>query len=435
MEKIDSTITKKTTVNEQQTQQQQGYLPPSSSSTATTNDRRMIIDVMSIASQDRKEYVETQSQVFQNHATVRHFWNVTEADDGPEWMNCSTTMNEGSVKRYVQQCRKRHNTEFLIQYRYFVPGWVLRKPNPVGWVCAQVRPGSAVAALGKKYSTTPTELLPDFALLVDDDTIFHMDILVNHLQRYIVGATPVTRIWAGCLTTLSRAHFTRYAYFGGAGLVWSKGSLNRLIQRVHCHSPNNLQQQQSQENGQDEDPSSSLFVQQVCQRIDQNLITEKDLFVEGMYVYEFIDKVFHHNPNCFFSDWLLSYFINYYYLSDPVLLVNNDDQESNTSIWHATTPTITTATTTKDGQRNQQQQEPSRIHPLYGDDSVQMFYNDSLPVGSICEQTNIKPATDETCTDETPICHYVGPTMMMMRRSRSHIHIHSLNNNNTIVAG
>ena len=41
-----------------------------------------------------------------------------------------------------------------------------------------------------------------------------------------------------------------------------------------------------------------------------------------------------------------------------------------------------------------------------------MFYNDSLPIGSICEQTNIKPATDETCSTNTPICHYVDPIMM-----------------------
>ena len=329
MEKIDSAIMKTTTtttmVNQRQKQQQQPQ--QQQRSTTTTSNRRTIIDVISIASQDRKEYVETQSELFQKHATVRHFWNVTEVDDGVQWMNCSTTMTERSVKRYIQQCRKRHNTQFLIQYRYFVPGWVLRKPNPIGWVCAQVRPGSAIAALGKKYTSSMVEL-PDFALLIDDDTIFHMDILEKHLQKYndddTTTTTSTAKIWAGCLTTLSRAHFTRYAYFGGAGLVWSKGSLNRLIQRIHCHSTTNPATTTTSQD-------LSLFVEQVCQRIDQNLIMEKDVFVEGMYMYEFIDRVYHTNPNCFFSDWLLSYFINYYYLSDAVEL---NEQESTTSIWH-----------------------------------------------------------------------------------------------------
>jgi hypothetical protein len=61
------------------------------------------------------------------------------------------------------------------------------------------------------------------------------------------------------------------------------------------------------------------FQSQVCQRVQQNLLNERDRFVEGMTLSDLSYELSKSAPDfCLNSDWLYAYLINYYYLSDPI---------------------------------------------------------------------------------------------------------------------
>jgi hypothetical protein len=359
--------------------------------------RRLVIDVMSIASKERPEYSATQAETWASHSTVRHFWTVTEDDDAnhPIGGNCSATLNTSAkIQQYVTACREKHSSGFLEQYRFFPARWVLRKSNPAGWLCAQIRVGTALAKLARKYllaaaSTLPPtsirDQLPDFALLVDDDTMFQMNLLEEHMQDF---STADPLIWAGCLNILPRGkEIDRFSPFGGAGTVWSKSALERLLQPIYCHPDN------EDEDNNNNKSTSPPFVLNVCERIQENLILERELFEEGMYMFEFIERVYYQNPNCFHSDWLLGHFIHYYYLSEPIMPNVSDGVEKEQNPWWDLA-----------GQ--------GRLLPLHDPDSVGVFYNESLPDGQLCSHTNKKSQTNETCHKDSLVCHYVHPNRM-----------------------
>lgn len=347
----------------------------------------LVVDVMSIGSNTRPDYTQTQAETWASHPIIRNFWSVTEDDDNSssEWgFNCSAIAN---IQDYVSNCRNRHATGFLQQYRFFPARWVLRKANPVGWLCAQVRVGTALATLARRYlaaedgNAAPHGNLPDFVLLVDDDTMFQMDLLLeDHLQHFRADNSPT--ILAGCLNVLPREQeeVDRFSPFGGAGTVWSRGALERLLQPIHCQEGGSI-------SGNKVPSSTRSFAKNVCERMKENLILERDLFEDGMYMFEFIERVYHRYPNCFHSDWLLGHFIHYYILSEPMEPVNN-----NNHWWDVK------------GQ--------GRLLPLHNPDSVGVFYNESLPDGRLCSNTNQNPQTNETCLKDSLVCHYITPERM-----------------------
>jgi hypothetical protein len=232
-------------------------------------------------------------------------------------------------------------------------------------LCAQVRPGSGIGKIGRMYmSRGVNDSLPSYLFLIDDDTMVHVDMFLRRIVDMRDSNIPM--VYAGCLTILQHLPYYRYSPYGGAGTFWSKGSIERLLQPIHC------QNSSSKENLR---PDLLLFVQNVCARIQENLILEQPLFEEGMRMFEFIETVFHHHPNCFHSDWLVGHFVQYYYLSDIE--------------W-------------KD--------HGGYMHPLHHQDSVQYYYNNlqnnTSKIGKYC-------ALDKhTCDESNLLCHYVTPEIM-----------------------
>ena len=175
-------------------------------------------------------------------------------------------------------------------------------------------------------------------------------------------------VYAGCLTIQRKHPFYRFSPYGGVGTFWSKESIHRLLEPIHCNTT-----AASNGNRPPRTESRQKFVENVCARIQENLILEKTLFKEGMYMFEFVEQVFQHDPNCFHSDWLVGHFVHYYHLSDR--------------IW-------------EDGVLNS-----SYLHPLDGADSTQYYYNSSL-TGKYCALRK------DTCDENYTVCHYVTPEIM-----------------------
>jgi hypothetical protein len=98
--------------------------------------------------------------------------------------------------------------------------WLLKKQNPGGWLCAQTRPIVALYKVAlRKYRM---EELPDYLIIVDDDTHLNLPMIHDYFQSdptYFAAARTI----AGCLVRkhVWQLHFT--LAFGGYGIFFSKG--------------------------------------------------------------------------------------------------------------------------------------------------------------------------------------------------------------------
>uniref|UniRef100_A0A6U1S7A2 N-acetylgalactosaminide beta-1,3-galactosyltransferase n=1 Tax=Cyclophora tenuis TaxID=216820 RepID=A0A6U1S7A2_CYCTE len=195
---------------------------------------------------------------------------------------------------------------------YASKNWLKNKTNPVGWMCAQARPTVAFPALLRKYQsemeTRPKNTLPDYVLVLDDDTYYNMEMVGQYLKQYD-AETP--RAIAGCMvrSPIWLIHYT--IPFGGFGLIMSRGALKNFMKPVNCSST-----------------VKDEFSESACRRLKDNQIDEEAYFRDGMSVSELMETYtssqpyrLHHNWTigyCLHSDWMWGFFINYYNISKHV---------------------------------------------------------------------------------------------------------------------
>jgi hypothetical protein len=188
----------------------------------------------------------------------------------------------------------------------------LKKKNPVGWICAIKRPPFSLAKLAESYRIGLKQgyQLPDYLMVLDDDTYVNMEELERSIvTQNISKDTPA--VFAGCLVR-APIHIVNFTFpFGGWGAYFSKGALHRLIKPIFCNESKSYFRNEGDE-----------FQLKVCGRIGENLLNEKTLFNNGMSVSDLMGKFTMQNPFCLHADWVFGYFINYYYLSEHI--VDND---------------------------------------------------------------------------------------------------------------
>jgi hypothetical protein len=224
--------------------------------TTSSPDVVFVVDVLSVGSLHRLDYIEAQKQTFGSHVSVRHFFNVTEADDADP--ACATNLSRTDVVAISNWCKstKQWNAtrQFVLHYLqgpYARADWLMKKANPAGWMCAQSRPVQGMYKVLQMYrdqyqrdrdyhqssttSSSSSSSLPDYLLIVDDDTYYNMDIFLEYLQtnpRYVNSSVPSAI--AGCLvrSPISAIHLT--LPFGGYGITLSKGYLEKIMRPLDC---------------------------------------------------------------------------------------------------------------------------------------------------------------------------------------------------------
>jgi hypothetical protein len=167
--------------------------------------------------------------------------------------------------------------------------WVLKKKNPVGWLCAQ--PGfmaGFVKAIQENYylhgqntngpknagtTTTTTRMaFPDYLLLVDDDTIINISQLWNTELQFHNRDVGMKYVATGCRVR----DVDLYSAFGGFGTLFSRGTLEHLTTPIVCNTTTTGQQQKG--------PYMERTT--VCKRIEENLLGERPFFHDGMTLVE-----------------------------------------------------------------------------------------------------------------------------------------------------
>jgi hypothetical protein len=318
-------------------------------------DGQPVVDVMSTGSQTRLDFLDGQVNSWASHSYVRHFWGFSELDDVDP--NCSATI--GKTNDHFRMCKRvipKKSDSVLMKYFQMAYGGGTRS-KPGGWHCAQTRFGQALGRVGAEYRkrirqyyddenhppgslSAISSILPDYLFLVDDDTYVNVEIIANQIKSELAGVTttnnnnqnimmvptttPTTmypRAYAGCASFDSRVNIT--VPIGGFAVFLTRGSVLRLITPIFCNRTTTTT------NTDDDDDDDHLlgelekelrhFQSQVCQRLQQNILLERDRFVEGMTLSDLSYELSKSAPDfCLNSDWLYAYFINYYYLSDPI---------------------------------------------------------------------------------------------------------------------
>ena len=191
--------------------------------------RRLSLDVISIGSISRLDYVTTQADTFGSHPLIRAFHPVTESDVMNE--TCGGNMTTDDFNNIVLLCKQNYTvleprwSRFVRQY--FAPKKLLStKKNPMGWLCAQTRPAMALYHALINYNG----VFPDYLVIIDDDSYLNVELLYEHLRSRHESDRKRPTMLAGCLFSLKEG--IEFPH-GGFGVVLNSAFLKSLAtQRV-----------------------------------------------------------------------------------------------------------------------------------------------------------------------------------------------------------
>jgi len=273
--------------------------------TSSNNNQRrrpVVVDIMSFGSISRTHLLETQKTTWASHPIVRHFFNVTELNDA----NPNCIYGKRDIYKITRRCRSKRTQGLWPRYQMMPAKLTLgkAKTNPMGWHCGHARPGTGIGVLGRWYRRHSQSSLPDFILFVDDDNLYNPYFLQQRLQT---EDPSIPKVWAGCLKIDFPTPPHRFWLYGGGGSIWSRASMERAIQPIHCNSSSSA-------------PEDDEFEKHVCHQLNHSnslLLQEQKYWRDGMSVSDLMYEFANRN-GCIYSDYMQSFFVNYYHLSSQV---------------------------------------------------------------------------------------------------------------------
>ena len=374
--------------------------------TSTSSQHHNItIDIVSVGSNTRFEYLQTQYDTLGSHGNVRHFVTVTEQDDSD--IDCTARLTNHDAYSISDWCHEHNdvintNTNsnskqqqpltWSRKYsKYFISRQALMKKvkgngvgngngnannndsssgggdSAIGWLCAQRRSVTGVSKMYRLHyknpsmyasnddttttSTAVVDLLPDYLLLIDDDTYVNIDRLLKHLaySNHTCTTSQQPYVGVGCQMivrdrTLKK---TRIFGYGGFGTIFSHGTLKLLMTtQLQCSSSSSSISRgttMSSENniGGEE---QFVFMKEACKALSNNELGEHDYYYgnasplpsssqnnhqqQQQTLMDVLDRWNrHYEPfskfkswtkgYCYHSDWIIAILTKLYHLSSP----------------------------------------------------------------------------------------------------------------------
>jgi len=118
------------------------------------NNNFPIVDIVSIGSVSRLDYLTAQIETWASHRSTRHFWGFSEGQDYDLGCAASLSKDDG-LKQFVTACEAILGTfqgqdyrigAFFSKFYGATEGGRIRSGD-AGWICAQRRPGLVTNAL------------------------------------------------------------------------------------------------------------------------------------------------------------------------------------------------------------------------------------------------------------------------------------------------
>jgi Glycosyltransferase 61 len=256
------------------------------------------VDGPSSTAASQSTNVATQAQIIGAHPLVRTFHSITN-DPSDRDLSCSLEFIANSL------------SDLVLHKDYSDCSFSTRDAKPREWLCAQKRFINGFYRILKNYEDG-TVAVPDYLVLIQNDTYVNMDALVATLQESYSPNTP--QLVAACTNVNQRGHRHLVYPVSGFGSFLTRTAVNRMIQPISCKN---------------ETKRSDNFVRWACWRLKQNYTGEQLLFEDGMSIHQlmylyfskFLDmpvERWNHTGYCFHrSDHTMAYFMNYYHVSVP----------------------------------------------------------------------------------------------------------------------
>ncbi|KAL7540837.1 hypothetical protein ACHAWF_006794 [Thalassiosira exigua] len=268
------------------------------------------VDILSVGSINQMELLSAQERILGSHRSVRNFFNVTELDDYDP--SCHANLTWDHVSKVVKFCRLRSSFGPEVLYmrsQYARTAWLQKKRNPTGWLCAQQRPFAGLRKAQAHYRRT-WQALPDYLLILDDDTYYDMDAFRRNHERLDSSEPTVV---AGCLVR-PPVHLINFTFpFGGFGTIMSKGSLGYLFHPIDCPLLDKGAHPGTRKHSNSEG---------ICNQLSRNLVGELQYFENGDslvdLIYKYVNVEKYRDVDrwttgfCMHSDWVTGYFVNFY---------------------------------------------------------------------------------------------------------------------------
>ena len=266
-----------------------------------------IVDILSMGSIHQTELNMAQQTTMGSHKSVRHFYTATELDDTED--TCNQYVNTSHLKVLSDRCREEERGQYPVLNKisklFFTYEQLMRKANPVGWLCAQKRPFDGFYNMIKKlYHYQPLYLqqrpssneqgapkvkvnahLPDYLIVMDNDSWLNLDQILGFFPHHY---PPKSRqVVAGCRIMTTRHMFGFLFPYGGYGIMFNRKALERMLQPLNC---GNLSTTTTELDNFEKAPDSwakdedAHFEEMACWRLSLNGIGERALFRNGMSV-------------------------------------------------------------------------------------------------------------------------------------------------------
>ena len=145
-----------------------------------------VVDVVSIGSMSRFDYLTAQAETWASHHSTRHFWGFSEGQDFDQ--ECAFSVSPSELNEYVAGCKDILRTfekqddrigSFFSNFYGATEGGF--RSGDAGWICAQRRLGRTFGWLHSQYAEGVTTI-PDYLVLVDDDTYMDMEEVLELLK-------------------------------------------------------------------------------------------------------------------------------------------------------------------------------------------------------------------------------------------------------------
>lgn len=250
------------------------------------DNQGVVVDVLSIGSDTRPEYMAAQVETWASHTNVRNYWGVTERDDYD--INCSS-MSDDYLQSFTRTCKSDMGWEIIEAFRRrnFGAASGVKGDRQAGWYCAQRRPGHALGWLQAMYQNE--ENIPDILAIVDDDTSLD----INKMEPLMLQDSYKHRPFAGAMCTFDNGFIFP---FGGFGTFLNRAAIKNMIQPIFC----------------DDQQGGDEFMESVCANLQKNRIGELDVFANGDSVFELFYKYSALKDFCMHSDWAMGYMLTFY---------------------------------------------------------------------------------------------------------------------------
>lgn len=304
-----------------------------------------IVDVISIGTKtDNLKKSFAQNKTWGTHQSVRNFWISDETDD-ENYEDCVKANKKYGKRSYY--CRRRTEEmsplEKYLRVNFARRKWLAKKKNPTGWLCAQKRPLLALAKAARTYQRAikensrlkEEEVLPDYLILVDDDTFVNIELIQTSIWLHQQQEEPL--VSAGCMIRSPR-HMINWTFpFGGYGTFFNRVALQRMmLQPINCSSNNGRKNNTGSYENDDRENDNNNFMTNICEiSLKENLLKERKYFKNGLTIIELFEKyligesysdnVTQQDRFCLHSDYSIGYLANFYFLSKHYDVENESD--------------------------------------------------------------------------------------------------------------